>query len=318
MELVAKIPDRLDEQFKQPPGWQWELFHSDHGYKIRYGFVCPDKPKAVVVCLPGLSEFCEKYFETARNFLKKDIGFFVLDWPGQGLSDPIEPAINRRHSAGYNLEISILKEFVEDHVNPQCKGAPLALLAHSMGGLIGLHFLLKHYNDFICAAFSAPLWGVLAMKSYPAFAANMILSFMPVDQYASGQKDWHKSLRDADQNRVFSADRAREPVHNKWCIADERLRMNGITWGWLRETYKATAFLRKGANYKKLKTPCIIATAGQERLVDNKKIIQVSKKIPHSTHLHFKDSFHEILMERDHIRQAFLDAFIEQIESITK
>ncbi|MEM7680072.1 MAG: alpha/beta hydrolase, partial [Pseudomonadota bacterium] len=285
------------------------------GYNIRYGFVVPESPKAVIVCLPGLSEFVEKYFETARNFLERDIGFFVLDWPGQGLSDPISTETNRRHSAGYDVEIKILKEFIEDHVNPQCKGAPLCMLAHSMGGLIGMHLISRSYHDFLCAAFSAPLWGVMAMKSYPAFAATTLLSTMPIMDYAPGQEDWHKGLRDAAPNRVFSKDRKREPVHNQWCLADDRLCMNGITWGWLKETFEATEFLRsKKADYSKVKIPVYVGTAGQDTLVDNKKITAISKKLPNAQHLHFDDSFHEILMERDEIRDPFLNMLYEFIE----
>ena len=64
-------PD-LEERFLEPEGWRWHSFTrptQSGGRKIRFGSVFPKDsvPDAVVVCLPGLSEFSEKYYEMSRE-----------------------------------------------------------------------------------------------------------------------------------------------------------------------------------------------------------------------------------------------------------
>ena len=63
MTDTPETPD-LEKRFLEPEGWRWH--HVKRGdRKLRFGSAFPKNsiPDAVVVCLPGLNEFCEKYFE---------------------------------------------------------------------------------------------------------------------------------------------------------------------------------------------------------------------------------------------------------------
>ena len=147
------IPD-LEERFLQPDGWRSHHFES-HGKRITYGCVFPadSVPDAVVVCLPGLSEFTEKYYEVARRCLELNLAFWVLDWPGQGRSDRHLENRQKRHAEDFAIEVERLHDFVSGYIKPSSvhtdKGRiPLVMMAHSMGANIGLRYLAKYPDIF--------------------------------------------------------------------------------------------------------------------------------------------------------------------------
>ena len=71
-----------------------ELAYLPHGgIDIRYGIwghVSREDPeqsdKPMIIILPGLSEFIEKYAILLAPLLKYDVDALILDWPSQGLS----------------------------------------------------------------------------------------------------------------------------------------------------------------------------------------------------------------------------------------
>jgi hypothetical protein len=73
MTDLAQKPPALETRFLEPAGWRWGFITNGKGKKLRYGMVMPQngKPDAVVVVLPGLSEFSEKYFEIASAMLAR-------------------------------------------------------------------------------------------------------------------------------------------------------------------------------------------------------------------------------------------------------
>ena len=71
----------MEERFTAPPNWKTGTFKNpDTGHSLHYGYVTPENPKAIVVCLGGLSEFSEKYFELARDMLSRGYAFWTMDW----------------------------------------------------------------------------------------------------------------------------------------------------------------------------------------------------------------------------------------------
>src|ERR1035437_9489859 len=100
----------LENRFSQPAGWRWDVFTDARGKNLRFGAVDPagGDPAAVVIVLPGLSEFSEKYFEVARDMLRRNLAFRVLAWQGQGKSDRYLGNPHKRHTAGFDEDIADL------------------------------------------------------------------------------------------------------------------------------------------------------------------------------------------------------------------
>ena len=134
------IPD-LEPRFLRPLGWKFDTLTNRAGRSLRYGHIVPDYAKAVVVGLQGLSEFGEKYFETANDLLGRGYGFVMMDWRGQGGSDRFLPNRHKRHAASFEQDLSDLDDFLTRIVRPMAGGRKLILLGHSMGGNIALRYL---------------------------------------------------------------------------------------------------------------------------------------------------------------------------------
>jgi lysophospholipase len=304
----------LEERFLQPAGWQWHNF-MHNGRQVRFGRVMPQNPEAIIVCLPGLSEFAEKYYETAHDCLKRNFGFYVIDWLGQGKSERLVRNSQKRHSLGYVQDVEVLHTLITQHIE---KNAPLAMLAHSMGAHIGLHYLIKHPGIFSCACLSAPLLAVKGLQILPgplAGLATRITSLLAPLSYVAGFSDWRESVRTTPALNFFSGDEVRSAIHNAWCLADPDLQVGGITYGWLYETHKSCLELWRKERLKSVAIPCVIGLAGRENFVSNAAIRKAASIMPNAKLLEFPDSRHEILMESDEIRNKLLDAFYELIRT---
>ena len=313
-------PHALEPRFQEPIGWRWHHF-TRNGRKIRFGSVFPKDsiPDAVVVCLPGLSEYAEKYYEVARDLNDKNMAFWIIDWMGQGGSGRYLPNTSKRHSTGFQKDVDDLHYFIMEYikhssVHPDKGRIPLAMLGHSMGGNIGIHYLAQHPDMFECAAFSAPLAGIRQFSAYPAALINCIsalLNCAASTSYAFGQTNWHEQVRPTPGYDEFSSDEKRGALQCLWWDINPDLRSGGVTFGWLHAALKACKSLKK--TVPKIQTPTLVALAEHDIIVDNKAIKDACKKNDAIKIIQLNDAKHEILMETDAVRDIFLNGFYELI-----
>lgn len=314
---------QLEDRFTEPEGWRWHSFERA-GRRMRFGSVFPknDVPDAIVVCLPGLSEYADKYFELARDFNNKNLAFWVLDWMGQGASDRYLPNHSKRHSTGFDDDVADLHYFVTEYikhssVHPEKGRLPLVMLGHSMGSNIGLQFLAQHPGFFECAAFSAPLMGIPQLNKYPQqliLALSGLLQSFFARAYAFGQGDWRPNMRPTPGYDQFSSDKKRGLIQCYWWDNNPDLRLGGVTFGWLHSALKACKNLEK--LLPKIQIPVLIGIADDDTIVDNQATEKLVKLLPDKTLIHLKGSKHEILMESDAIRDSFLNGFYDLIDTV--
>lgn len=319
MMTKQNISPDLPPRFLQPEGWRWHIFTNPKGKKLRFGTVSPKGkiPDAVVVCLPGLSEFGEKYFELAHDMLDRNMAFWVLDWQGQGQSDRPAPNPHKRYVASFDDDIDDLHFFLKEYVrhaavHPDVGRLPMVMIAHSMGANIGLRYLQKHPDMFACAAFTAPLVAIKATACLPrAFAlglAEMMRAFMG-RSYVFGGKDWSPDSRENPGKNIFSSDPFRRTIHNAWCKADAKLQVGDVTFGWVHAALNSCAVLQRSGAAEDIQVPCLFALAEKDMLVDNTATRHFAARVKQAKIVEFPASFHEILMESDPIRSRFLNEF---------
>lgn len=132
---------------------------ADDGVKLR--LACwrgDDKATGTVLLFPGRTEYVEKYARVAAVLNAAGLAVLSIDWRGQGLSERLQDDPRPGH-------ISDFSDYQHDVVEMVLAATELGLprpwhlLAHSMGGCIGLAAL---YNELPVerAAFSAPMWGI--------------------------------------------------------------------------------------------------------------------------------------------------------------
>ncbi len=301
-------PPNLEDRFQQPKSWAWGSFKNRDGQSLRFGSLSPENPSAIIILLPGRTEFIEKYFETARDLAQKNMAVHILDWRGQGKSEKPFQHLQRGNSPDFSEHVADLNEFIKNHIRAKDQNIPLIMLAQSMGGNIGLRYLHTHSDDFAAAILCAPMLGIKDLKFLsisPAMILVKILSCVfGLHSYAFGQKDWDATER-ANTN-MFSHDPIRNTVHDAWYQSDPTLQVGGVTFGWLYHALKSCGKLSNRKTLTAIKTPILLALAGKEELVDNQTIKRAANLLPQAKTLEFPESGHEILMEKDDIRNKLL------------
>lgn len=318
-------PD-LEERFLEPEGWRWHSFTrptQSGGRKILFGSVFPKDsvPDAVVVCLPGLSEFSEKYYETARTLLDKNIAFWTLDWFGQGGSDRYLKNRQKRHAVSFDEDVEDLRYFITEYVkhacvHPDVGRIPMAMLGHSMGATIGLKYLHKYPDMFECAALIAPLMGLQAVKSIPASALMPLSGALRAmgTSYIMGGSDWKPEMRPFEGPEALCTDPKRVKVHTAWFEHNPELQVGSPTYGWVYHALKACSAVRKQSFLEQIDKTFLICAAEGEHLVDNARIKRACDHLEKCTFKMFEGAHHEIIMEKDEIRDEFFNAFYEMIK----
>lgn len=313
---VTVPPPDLEPRFLPPEGWRWHVFRNARGQRLRFGTVSPKSriPDAVVVGLPGLSEFSEKYFEVAHDLLDRNLAFWVIDWQGQGYSDRHLKNRQKRHATSFDDDITDLHFFIMEYVkhasvHPDVGRIPMVMLAHSMGGNIGLRYLIKHPDIFACAAFTAPMTGIQATAMLPGalgIAVSGLLRLLLGKSFIFGGGKWSPDDRTIPERNIFSTDPIRAAVHNAWCLADPLLQVGNVTFGWLHEALRSCAALKHDIARHPITIPCLFGLAGQDKLVINNTTRRLAARLPDARIIDLPDAYHEILMEQDSSRSLFL------------
>lgn len=314
----TSIPS-IESRFLQPVGWRWHNFERT-GRKIRFGSVFPQDsiPDAVVVCLQGVREFSEKYYETAHWCLENNLAFWTCDWAGQGQSMRYLKNPQKRHSHGFDADIEDLRYFIMEYikhssVHPDKGRIPMAMLAHSMGANIGLRYLQKYPDSFECAAFTSPMIGIKVFQYVPqrlALMTTSLLSAFMGKSYVPGGADWGKRR---DHARL-THDPIRKNIHQAWCESNPALQCGDVTFGWLNAAQKSCIALQSPSIHNEISKACLFGIPAHEDLVDNKIAEKVIAGIHNAKIIEYPNAAHEVLMEKNIIRDNFLKHFYTLIK----
>ena len=111
-----------------------------------------------VLLLPGRTECIEKYGRAAGDLVRRGYSVITIDWRGQGLADRALPDRLMGHVgdfAEYQQDLDAMLAEAARLDLPR----PYFMVAHSMGGCIGLRGLVRGL-PIRAAVFSAPMWGI--------------------------------------------------------------------------------------------------------------------------------------------------------------
>ncbi len=306
------MPDlpALEERFTRPDNWRdGEFVNLSTGHKIHYAFGMPPASRGIVVLLPGLSEFSEKYYETARDLLARGFGVWIIDWAYQGRSSRLDTFPMRRTSDGFETDVQDLHKLISDHILPAANGAPLIMLGHSMGGHLGLRYLATHAGLFKSAILSAPMLGIRQISNIPHFLLSLLLFILRpfYGRYVPGERDWHEAMRKSDGTDIFSSDPVRDRLHHHWSLHYPELRIGGVTFRWVYEAVRSCRWLMP--RLPKITIPVLLAAAQDDKIVDNAAIARAAALLPAGRMITLPGAHHEIMMERDDVRNRFFEGF---------
>jgi lysophospholipase len=300
-------PDSLPATWLSPD--QHAFLIRPDGALLRLATWQPPKPcRGSVVVLSGRAEFLEKYaMEVAGELHQRGFALYAMDWRGQGLSSRSLPDRERGHIDSFTTYQADLDAFLEHVVLPAAP-RPIIALGHSMGGQALLEHLAERGPEtpFAGAVLSAPMTGLCREA-----ALRAVLMLMPerpqIDcRYFYGMGPYAAGGRDFRTN-VVTRDERRYRFTESWFDADPRLVLGGPTTGWLRQAARAMRHLLLPGRLERIAVPIAIHSAGRDVLVDSATHAAVTSRISGARLVEHAEARHEILMETDGIRSAFLD-----------
>ncbi|MEM9617337.1 MAG: alpha/beta hydrolase [Pseudomonadota bacterium] len=281
---------------------------------LRMALFPTDNAKGTVVLLNGRCEFIEKYFEVIEDLRARGLNVATMDWRGQGLSSRMLPVSDKGHIPDFGAYKSDLRNFVEDIVKPRF-GGPMILMTHSMGGLPALMLLADGDETFSRAVLCAPmtrLFPSLKMRVFARTLAGLANNLGWSRVSLVGVKEY--SL-DFEGNALTSDPRRHERFRELQAAAPNAC-VFAPTYGWLNAAIKGMDEIHQPGRLDNIKVPVRIISAENDKLVDpgdHQELAAANDAIDCIT---IKGALHEILMERDEIRDQYWQAFDEFIAPI--
>jgi lysophospholipase len=307
LTLVATERDSV------PPGAEVDRITAADGSVLRVARWLPSGgTRGTVVILNGRTEFVEKYFEVIGDLLRRHYAVATLDWRGQGLSGRLLRNAHKGHVRDFGLYVSDLRRMFTRFVEPACP-RPYRALSHSLGGCIALHYLAQHPNSFASAIFSAPMWGIGRGAGTSATLRGLVAL---LDQlglgscYLPGRRDYGDSDR-AFWGNPLTRDAERFARFVAQIDAEPRLALGGPTIHWAREAMRAIAAIHEPGFAEGIEIPIRVCTAGDDTVVSIAAQSAVAGRLANASQHIFEGAQHELLMERDAIRNRFYALFEE-------
>jgi lysophospholipase len=298
----------LPPRFLEPPGFAWGSFAAADGTRLRWGHLPAERPRAECIIVGGFSECIEKYFETIGDLAARGLSVWCLDWRGQGGSERPRRLPSRPRPRHFNRDAGELALFVRALPGA---GRPRLLIGHSMGGAIALLCLRHHPGLFDAAILSAPM---LAIRT-GAMPPTLVRGISTVARitglgtcFVPGAAAWRPDRVPSPESSRVSSDPERCRLQYAWFLARAALRVDEPTWGWLDTALRLAARVGRTEFLRGIDIPILLASAGLETFVPPDSHRRAARLLPDCTLVEFPDSKHEPFLERDRIRNNWLDA----------
>lgn len=281
---------------------------ADDGVALRIAHWTTDaQGRGSVLLFPGRTEYVEKYARIAAALTREGWHVLAIDWRGQGLSDRLHP--NRRlghvgQFRDYQRDVAAMLAAATGTGLPR----PWHLLAHSMGGCIGLG-ALQDGLPIASAVFSAPMWGINLRQMPHGVAVGLAYLAGRLGRGARPAPG-SGSLGTYVLNESFNANLLTEDA-DEWshmlreAAAWPDMMLGGASFDWVGKALNECLRLSRLPSPD---LPAIAALGSQERIVLPQAIRDRMARWPRGTLLELEGARHEVMMCRPDRRQAFLSA----------
>lgn len=289
-----------------PPGGRAFWMRADDGVRFRAAH-WPSGGRGTVLLIPGRTEYIEKYGPTAADMVMAGYHAVTLDNRGQGLADrPLKDRMvgHVARFADFQRDLRALLPFLR--TLPQ----PLFLIAHSMGGTIGLRALVERF-PVARAAFSAPMWGIRMHPAVAPFAPGIAMAARALGQshrYAPGTgPSTYVMTAPAAGNTLTT----HEPTWNwmrRQAEAHPDLTLGGPSFHWLHAALSECRWLARQPNPQ---VPTLTLLGSGERIVNPDAIHRRMTGWAQGRLVILPGAEHEVLMEAPRLRSEAVRAVLD-------
>lgn len=272
------------------------------GVRIRIG-VWAEGQRGTVLMFPGRTEYIEKYVHVAAAMRARGYATVIVDWRGQGLADrALSDAMSGHvtHFDEYQLDVAAVLAAVSRLGLPE----PLFLMAHSMGGCIGLRALL-HGLQAKAAVFSGPMWGIQMQPALRPVAWTLGLAarrFGFSHHYAPSTARVPYVSSVPFKGNMLTSDPEMYTMMQRQIATHPALSLGGPSLGWLIAALEETRALRKLASPK---VPCLTVVGTNERIIDIPAVEERMARWPKGRLERIVGAEHEVVVETPLILKQF-------------
>lgn len=303
MELVATLDNPIPQGAEVAP-----LCASDGRLLRMAAFAPAGEARGTVALLQGHNEFIEKYFETINDLLGRGFHVVTLDWRGQGGSERELANPRKGHVDDFSHYQRDLDVFVAQALNSRPQ--PWFAIGHSMGAAILLDAAHAGRAPFQRLVLTAPMIDIANLRfphgaRWLADTLDMLglgAMFIPggtgasfIEQDFEGNKLTTDPVRFARNAQIL----ARTP----------QLAIGDPTIGWVNAAFRLMKRFESPEYPRLVRTPILIVACGRENIVSNGAIERFVQHLNRAALVVVPGAKHEILMERDELRDQFWRAF---------
>jgi lysophospholipase len=270
-------------------------------------------PKLGTVCLfGGRTEFIEKYFEVIADLRRRGFAVATMDWRGQGGSDRQLANPRKGYVRDFADYDDDLNRFMREVVLPDCP-PPYIGLAHSMGGNILLRAAARQglwYERIVLTAPMIRLNEKVLPTSRPVakLVSATAAMFGAGKAYVSNGSDDYGETWPFEGNAI-TTDRERYARNNAIVAAEPALGLGSPTYGWMRAAFRSMRTITSPAHLAAIRVPILFVLGGDDPIADSPLIEDYATRLKLARAITIPYARHEILQERDDLRQQFWAAF---------
>jgi lysophospholipase len=302
---LASTPDN-----PAPPGAIVSEIRTADGRRLRAARWRPDgAARGTVAIFGGRGEFIEKYFEAAFDLLRRGFAVAILDWRGQGGSErPLRDA-RKGYVDDFARFDRDLEAFVAKVLEPHCP-RPWIGLGHSMGAAILLLADARGLSPFERLVLTSPMIAVKGVdhRGPARLALDALASlgfgaaFVP---RAARETFWTRPF----EGNVFTTDPVRFARIASLATSAPHLFLGGPTVGWASAAFRAMRVFDGSQAPWPGGTPTLIVASGADRVTDRAAVERFAARLPPGSLVVVEGAEHELLIERDVLRDRFWTAF---------
>jgi len=293
------------DQAEGPDGKAAYWLTAADGRRLRIAVWPKPDAKGTVLLFPGRTEYVEKYGRAAADLAARGYATVAIDWRGQGLSDRVHDDVSMGHVdsfSDYQLDVQAAFLAVRELALPE----PFFLIAHSMGGAIGLR-ALQNGLPVNAAAFSAPMWGIL-MNGLPDWAKTFLSWALTTigwgSKRAPGTAGETYVLREPFEGNLLTSDPDMYAYMVRHAHHDTGLHLGGPSMDWVHKALvECHALMKMPAP----NVPTKVFLGTKEAIVDPVPIKRYMPKWPNGELIMVEGARHEIMMEGPKERGLFFD-----------
>lgn len=282
------------------------------GVQLRYTLWprTADRRRGTVCLFGGRGEFIEKYFETITDLRRRGFAVAAMDWRGQGGSERLLRNPAKGHVEDFADYDTDLRLFMNEIVMPDCP-APFYGLGHGMGAHILLRSAVMSLCWFDRLVLVAPM-----IDRLPETANAPVWRFSLEARVLAGLGDFfapggRKTPREAVPfgSASLTSDKLRHERIRDVLQAAPGLGAGSPTIGWLHAAARSIMQVNAPSFTFAVKVPLLIVAAGSDTEVSTRATEGFAKRAKCCRHIVIPGARHEILQERDDLRDQFWAAF---------